>query len=325
MRYLVTGGAGFIGSHLVDAILARGDEVVVLDDLSGGREANLAQASGHMRFEMVCGSALDGALVRHLMAQVDRCFHLAASVGVEAILAEPLRTLLNNTRGTDVVMAAAAAASRPLVFASTSEVYGQPVKGLVRESDDRVLGPVETPRWSYATAKTFGEVALCGYVRAQGCDMRALRLFNVVGTRQSAESGMVLPRFVRQAMTGRDITVYGDGRQRRCFTHVDDAVDAFLRLDAAPGARGRILNVGADEDVSIRTLAQQVQAAAGSSSRIVYLPFEQIFGADFAEPAARRPDTSELRLLTGWRPIRTLADAIADLLGAVVDVATRSA
>lgn len=312
-RYLVTGGAGFIGSHLVEALVRRGDRVLVLDDFSTGTWRNLVAAVDR-RCDVVTGSVLDVALVRECMARTDRCFHLAASVGVGRVVAAPLQTFLDNVRGTDVVLAAAAAARRPLVFASSSEVYGRTSGVPLGEDAARTLGPTQALRWSYATAKTCGEVALLGYVRERGADMRSVRLFNTVGPRQSAEHGMVLPRFVTQALSGRRLTVYGDGLQRRCFVHVDDVVEAFLRVDAAPQAAGQILNVGSTESVSIRDLAERVIAATGSRSRLAFVPFDAVYGADFEEPLDRRPDTAAIRELTAWRPARTLDDAVRDVI-----------
>jgi UDP-glucose 4-epimerase len=310
-RYLVTGGAGFVGSHLVDALLARGDAVLVLDDLSTGRRTNLA---AHPRLELVRGNVTDRALVEHCLAAADACFHLAASVGVELIVDDPLRALLNNVRGTDVVLAAAAAARRPLVHASTSEVYGRNAQMPLHEGADRVYGPADAQRWSYAISKAFGEAALLGYVTAEGADMCAVRLFNTVGARQSPAYGMVLPRFVRQALDDQPLSVYGDGLQQRCFTHVHDTVDALLRVMGSPAARGRVLNVGASEPVSILELAERVLAATGAIGAVEFVPYERVYGAGFEEPATRRPDTTLLRELTGWRPRRTLEDAIRDVV-----------
>jgi UDP-glucose 4-epimerase len=311
VRHVVTGGAGFIGSHLVDALLARGDEVVVIDDLSSGSVANLQRA--HTRLEFVRGTVLDAKLVTRCIDGADGCFHLAASVGVRQIVGEPLRTLLNNTRGTDVVLAAAAAAGCRVVFASSSEVYGRNDALPLREDADRVLG--ESSRWSYASAKSCGEAAAFAYAAA-GADMTCARLFNTVGPRQSAAYGMVLPRFVRQALAGDPLTVYGDGRQRRCFTHVGDTVDALLRIMDVPATRGRAFNVGASDAITVLELAERVIAATRTRLEIDFVPFEAVYGSAFEEPPGRCPDTTRIRRVTGWAPRRTLDDAIHDVVAA---------
>lgn len=308
MRHLVTGGAGFIGSHLVEALIARGDDVIVIDDLSTGSEANLSRGADFIR-----GSVLDAGLVARCMAAVDGCFHLAASVGVRQIVDAPLRTLLNNTRGTDVVLAAAAAAGRRLVFASSSEVYGRSAELPLLESSDRVLGPPESSRWSYATAKSCGEASVYAYVAA-GADMTCARLFNTVGPRQASTYGMVLPRFVGQALAGQELTVYGDGEQQRCFTHVKDSVQALLRLMDTGATRGRAFNVGADVPITVLELAERVIAATGSRSAVAFVPYERVYGSGFDEPAGRRPDTALIRAVTGWFPRRSLDDAIRDVI-----------
>jgi UDP-glucose 4-epimerase len=311
MRHLVTGGAGFIGSHLVGALTARGDEVIVIDDLSTGSEAHLDE-----RADFIRGSVLDADLVSHYMGAVDRCFHLAASVGVRQIVDAPLHTLLNNLRGTDVVLAAAAAAGCRLVFASSSEVYGRNAQLPLLESSDRVLGPPESARWSYATAKSCGEASVYAYVAA-GADMTCARLFNTVGPRQASTYGMVLPRFVGQALAGEELTVYGDGRQQRCFTHVEDTVEALLRLMDTDATRGRSFNVGADVPITVVELAERVVAATGSRSPIAFVPYEQVYGSGFDEPAGRRPDTALIRAVTGWFPRRSLDDAIRDVIASL--------
>jgi UDP-glucose 4-epimerase len=314
MRYLVTGGAGFIGSHLVEALLERGDDVLVIDDLSSGSRANLSVDRERLRF--VEGTVLDAALVLRCMAEVDACFHLAASVGVRQIVGDPLRTLLNNVRGTDVVLSAAAAAGRRLLFGSTSEVYGRNVETPLRETSDRVLGTPDSLRWSYGSAKAVGEAMAFAYVSA-GADMTCARLFNTVGPRQGAAHGMVLPRFVLQALEGHDLTVYGSGRQVRCFMHVHDAVDGLLRLMDVPDTSGRAFNVGSGPAVSVLELAERVIAMTGSASQIAFVPYERVYGSGFEEPEARSPDTTLIRETTGWTPRRSLDDAIRDTVAAL--------
>jgi UDP-glucose 4-epimerase len=311
-RHLVTGGAGFVGSHLVDALLARGDDVIVLDDLSTGSRANLVP---HKALRIVEGRVDDVAVVEESVAAADTCFHLAASVGVELIVDNPLGALLNNVHGCDTVLAAAARHGRRLVYASTSEVYGRNPRMPLHESSDRVLGPADAQRWSYAIAKAFGEAALLGYVSQQNADMVAVRLFNTVGPRQSPAYGMVLPRFVRQALAGQPLTVYGTGHQRRCFTHVADTVDALVRVMDEPETRGRVFNVGSTVPVSVIELAERVIAATGGVGELRLVPYERVFGTGFEEPAMRLPDTAALREATGWETRRTLDDAIRDVVG----------
>jgi UDP-glucose 4-epimerase len=267
MRYLITGGAGFIGSHLVDALTTRGDHVLVLDDLSTGRLENLDELRDGLdgAVEFVEGTVTDEALVDDCMSSVDACLHLASAVGVQLVVAQPLESVLRSVRGCDIVFAAAARRRRRVLFTSTSEIYGKLSGESVPESSDRVLGPPTQPRWSYATAKAFGEILAHGYHRQFGTETTVARLFNTVGPRQTGAYGMVLPRFVRQALAGDDLTVYGNGTQARCFTHVLDAVHALVLLCDADGATGNVYNVGASRPVSVIELAGKVIERTGSS------------------------------------------------------------
>jgi UDP-glucose 4-epimerase len=313
LRHLITGGAGFIGSHLADRLMARGDEVTILDDLSTGSRANIeAVLAG--RAQLVTESTHNAAVVDELMRSADACFHLASSVGVKLIVEQPLDSVIRTVRGTDTVMAAAARYRTRLLFTSTSEVYGKSGGRALREQDDRVFGAATTSRWSYATAKVFGEALAYGYTRERGARMTVARLFNVVGARQAGAYGMVLPRFVRQALAGDDLTVYGSGDQTRCFTHVDDAVDALLSLIESDRAFGNVYNVGAAEPVAIIELARRVVARTGSSSRLRQVSYEEAYGEGFEELGDRRPDCSELKRLTGWKPERSIDDAIDDAI-----------
>jgi UDP-glucose 4-epimerase len=315
MRYLVTGGAGFIGSHLVDALVARGDSVVVLDDLSTGSLANLHGVRDSGQLEFVEGSILDEQLVQNAMEVVDACVHLASAVGVQLVVSRPLDSLLRNVRGNDIVISAAAQHRRPLLFTSTSEVYGKNSEGALSEEADRVLGPPQRLRWSYATAKAFGEALACSYDREEGAHMSVVRLFNTVGPRQTGAYGMVLPRFVRQALAGDDLTVYGDGRQSRCFGHVYDVVRGMLAVLDHPQATGRVFNIGCSVEMSILGLAQKVIERAGSSSRVTFVPYDEAYGDGFEELGRRRPDTAALEAFTGWRPTLTVNHAIDDVIG----------
>jgi UDP-glucose 4-epimerase len=314
MRYLVTGGAGFIGSHLVDAIVARGDSVLVLDDLSTGSLANLDRARDSGQVDFVEGSVLDEALVKRLLQSVDACVHLASAVGVQLVVSRPLDSLLRNIRGNDIVISAAARRRRPLLFTSTSEVYGKNSDGALSEESERVLGPPQRLRWSYATAKAFGEALACSYAREEAADMSVVRLFNTVGPRQTGAYGMVLPRFVRQALMEDELTVYGDGKQSRCFGHVYDIVRGILLVLDHGQVAGRVFNIGCSNEISILDLAHKVIERTGSSSNVRFVPYDEAYGDGFEELGRRRPDTAALEALTDWKPTRTVDQAIDDMI-----------
>lgn len=313
MRYLLTGGSGFIGSHLTELLAAEGHDITILDDLSTGRRENI----GHLLGDRVClveGSVTDAALVDELVEDADACVHLASAVGVQLIVDRPLEALLANVRGIDIVMAAAARHGRRLLYTSTSEVYGKNTAGGLVEDDDLMLGSPFKARWSYAIAKAFGEALAHGYNRDLGVDVVTVRLFNTVGPRQSAMYGMVLPRLVRQALAGQDLTVYGDGRQTRCFIHVRDTVEAIRMLCHDPRAVGNVYNVGNTTPISIMDLATRVIERVDSDSRICLVPYDAAYPPGFEELGRRQPDTAAVQELTGWRPTRTLDDAIDDVI-----------
>jgi UDP-glucose 4-epimerase len=314
MRFLVTGGAGFIGSHLTDRLLARGDEVTALDDLSTGSEANIAHLDGHPRFTFVKGSILDPATVDQLVDEADAVAHLAAAVGVKLIIDKPLESLLTNIRGTEVVLDAAAAHGRKTLITSTSEIYGKNGTGPVAEDADRVLGPVFRSRWSYSTAKAVDEILARAYWKDRGVPTIVARLFNCSGPRQTGEFGMVLPTLAGQALAGEDLTVFGDGEQTRCFCHVLDTVDALVALLDHPGAVGEVFNVGNQQEVTMNELARLVIEAAGSSSRVVHVPYEQAYEDGFEDMKRRVPDISRIVGLTGWEPTRELEQVIEDVI-----------
>jgi UDP-glucose 4-epimerase len=314
MVHLITGGAGFIGSHVADALAGRGDRVVVLDDLSTGSEANIEHLVGNGRVEFVEGSVLDEPLVDGLMGKADICFHLASTVGVKLVVGRPLDSLLRNVRGADIVLAAAARHGSRLLFTSTSEIYGKQADDALGEDSDRLLGSPSTARWGYSLSKAFGEMLAFGYSREHGAEAVVVRLFNTVGPRQSGAYGMVLPRFVRQALSGEDLTVYGDGTQTRCFTHVYDTVEAMLALVESNEALGKAFNVGSPQEVSIAGLARHVIDRANSTSSIRYLPYSEAYPPGFEELGRRTPDISALTRLTGWHPRLTVEDAIDDVI-----------
>jgi UDP-glucose 4-epimerase len=314
LKIMITGGAGFIGSHLTDALARRGDEIVVLDDLSTGRKENLDAALDTGQVEFVEGSVLDNDLVLDLMRDCEACMHLASAVGVKLIVDRPVDTLLRNIRGNDIVISAAAALDRRLLFTSTSEVYGKNNGVALNEDSDRILGSPFKSRWSYSTAKAFGEALANGYHTELGAQNIVVRLFNTIGPRQTGRYGMVVPSFVRQALADEDVTVYGNGRQSRCFAHVTDTVRALLLLLGSDEAVGQVFNIGSSTEVSIGELAQRVIERAGSASQIRLVSYEEAYEEGFEELGRRKPDTSLLHALTGWAPTRTVEDAIDDVI-----------
>jgi UDP-glucose 4-epimerase len=315
-RYLVTGGAGFIGSHLAEGLVRRGgrDQVTILDDLSSGRVENIEHLVPEGRLRLVEGSVNDARLVDELMRDTDICVHLASAVGVQMIVNEPLETLMRSVRGSNVVMRSAANHGVRVLFSSTSEVYGKHANESLDEMDDLVLGSPSKGRWTYAIAKTYGEALLHGYHRHRGLDATVVRLFNTVGPRQTGQYGMVLPTFVRQALAGEGLTVYGDGSQTRCFTHVHDTISALMLLAERGDAQGMTFNIGSSTAVTIVELARRVIERADSDSGIVLMPYEEAYGDGFEELGSRRPNTSALRNLTGWQPRLTVDDAIDDVI-----------
>jgi UDP-glucose 4-epimerase len=311
--HLITGGAGFIGSHLADALVARGDEVVILDDLSTGRRENVVHLLEGGQAVFVEGSVLDAELVDQWVERTDSVFHLASVVGVKLVVDHPLESLLRNVRGANVVAHAAARFGRRLLFTSTSEVYGKHSSGALPEDADRLLGSSSKSRWGYANTKAFGEMLAFGYARERGARTVVVRLFNSVGPRQLASYGMVLPRFVSQALEGEALTVYGDGTQSRCFTHVFDTVAGILAVADSERAVGGAYNIGTTQELTIRDLAERVIERTGSSSQIRHIPYEMAYGEGFEELGSRKPDTSAIERLCGWHPRRTIEDAIDDL------------
>jgi UDP-glucose 4-epimerase len=314
LRYLITGGAGFIGSHLTDALVARGDQVLVLDDLSTGSAENLGAALSSGAVELVEGSILDAELVDKCTAATDVCLHLAAAVGVELILERPLDSLIRNVRGSDIVVSSVAKRGGKVIIASSSEVYGKNSTGPLAEGSDRILGPPSTARWAYSTAKAFAEVLANSYRYEEGTESIVIRLFNTVGPRQTGSYGMVLPRFVRQAMKGEDLTVFGDGTQTRCFTHVRDVSEAILRLCDLDAAVGHTFNIGSPHEISILDLAERVIERVGSSSKVKLVSYDDAYGEGFEEIGRRRPDLRLIDRIAGWSPTLTVDDMIDDVI-----------
>lgn len=314
MRILITGGAGFIGSHLAERLIAEGHSVTALDDLSTGRRENLASLAGNNRFRFVEGSILDAPLVEALAAEAETIFHLAAAVGVKLIMEQPSRSILTNVNGTETVLRAALRDRTPVFVASTSEVYGKASKFPFSEDDDLTIGATRNLRWSYACAKTLDEFLTLAHVREAGLPAVILRFFNTTGPRQTGRYGMVLPNFVQAALEGRPLLVHGTGEQSRCFGHVADAVEAMVRLMQRPEARGEVFNVGNDQEVTIRQLAEEVIRATGSRSEIRLVPYSDVYPEGFEDMARRLPDVSKLERAIGFRPRRPLAEIIADIV-----------
>lgn len=314
MRILITGGAGFIGSHLAERLVAEGHSVAVLDDLSTGRRENLAALEGRNDFSFTEGSILDTALVDQMVAGADAIFHLAAAVGVKLIMDEPSRSILTNINGTENVLRAAIPGRKLTFVASTSEVYGKATKFPFSEDDDLTIGATKNLRWSYACAKTLDEFLTLAYVREVGLPAVILRFFNTTGPRQTGRYGMVLPNFVQNALRGEPLLVHGTGEQSRCFGHVKDVVEALVRLMETPAAQGQVFNVANDQEVTIRSLAEQVIAATGSRSEIRLVPYDSVYPPGFEDMARRLPDVSKLERTIGFRPRRPLSEIIADIV-----------
>lgn len=311
---LITGGAGFIGSHVCDAYLKLGWNVIAVDDLSSGQLSNLQSANLSTNFEFLNGDITDERLVEKLMARCDLVVHLAARVGLKLVIESPLKTLETNVRGTEVVLRSAARRGVLALIASTSEVYGLSSKFPSNEHDPISFGSPEAGRWSYASSKAYDEALALSYHRERGLPVIVARLFNTVGPRQSARYGIVVPRFVRQALEGRPITVYGDGRQTRCFGHVLDVVDCFTRLTQDPRSTGKVFNIGNPHEIEIRDLANIVLMATGSSSTIEWVPFGEAYGEGFEEIMRRVPDISRVRELVGFEPMRSVATFVQDVI-----------
>ena len=312
---LVTGGAGFIGSHLIDSLLADGKQVVALDNLSTGDLANLDGAMGHESFRFVQGSVTDETIVDELIHECDSVVHLAAAVGVRLIVEEPLRSFSTNVRGSELVIGAAYRYRRPILLASTSEVYGKNTSDSLSEDADRVLGPPQIWRWAYSVAKSVDEILAYLYHQQRGLPTVVLRFFNTVGPRQSPAYGMVIPRLIRQALANEPITVYGDGEQTRCFCHVSDTVRAVRALMDTPEAAGEAYNIGAGQEISMLDLARKIIEFTGSASEIKMMSYEEAFPTGGFEDMRRRvPNTDKIRDLVGWQPRKTLDDILNETI-----------
>ncbi len=314
MRFLITGGAGFIGSHLSDVLLDRGHHVHILDDLSTGAVDNFAHLKSHPKFEYTIDSATNRPLVAELVDLADVVYHLAAAVGVELIVESPARTIDTNVHCTEVLLDQAAKKQKPVFVASTSEVYGKSTEIPFTEDSDLVLGPTNIGRWSYAISKALDECLALAYWKERKLPTVVGRLFNTVGPRQTGRYGMVIPRFVRQALAGQPLTVYGDGTQRRVFCHVRDVTHVLADLMERDDVYGEVFNVGGQEEVSITELAELVRELADSSSEVVTVPYDDAYEPGFEDMARRVPNIEKLQTLTGWQPHRTLQEIVLDVI-----------
>ena len=313
MRILVTGGAGFIGSHLCERLISNGHTVTAIDNFSTGEALNLHALVGSNGFTLVEGSILDLNTLNPLITGVDYVFHLAAAVGVFNIIQNPLASLLTNIRGTENVLEAANQTKTPVFLTSSSEVYGKNISDSLNESDDRILGSPVTLRWSYSEAKAIDESLAYAYFVEKQLETRIARFFNTVGPRQLGAYGMVVPRFVKAALTNKPITIYGDGNQTRCFAHVFDVVDAVIASAFSQNTIGKVINIGNNFEISINDLAKKIIAETGSKSEIVYVPYEEAYGDGFEDMERRVPNIDLINQLVGWKPQRNLSTIIADI------------
>ena len=314
MRALITGGAGFIGSHLAEALLAAGHQVFVIDNLSTGSIQNIEPLKAHAAFKYVVGDITNEPLLAELVDDCDVVFHLAAAVGVKLIVEEPVRTIETNVHGTEVVLKHANKKKKLVIFASTSEVYGKSTDVPFHEDADLVLGPTPKHRWAYACSKAIDEFLALAYWKERKLPVVIVRFFNTVGPRQTGRYGMVIPNFVRQALAGQPITVHGDGSQTRSFCHVRDVVGALLRLMDEPRAVGEVFNVGNSQEISIMALAERVRALTASGSPIVTIPYDQAYESGFEDMPRRVPDLSKIHALVGYEPRTDLDAILADVI-----------
>ncbi len=310
MRILITGGAGFIGSHLAEDLLAEGNDVTILDNLSTGKLENIASLEGNPNFHIVIGDILNEFLVDKLVERADWVFHLAAAVGVDLIVKNPLQSLMTNIKGSEIVLESVYRYHRKILITSTSEIYGKNTNGPLKEEDDRILGSPLKARWSYSTSKAVDEILAYVYWKEKKVSTIIVRLFNTVGPRQTGAYGMVIPRFVEQALKDQDITVYGDGTQSRCFLYVKDATQGMLSLIKQADAVGQVFNLGSQEEITIQELAEEVIRLTGSRSRIVYVSYDQAYEDGFEDMQRRVPDTTKASRLMGFKPTMGLREIL---------------
>ncbi|MEK7278373.1 MAG: GDP-mannose 4,6-dehydratase [Chloroflexota bacterium] len=314
MRALITGGAGFIGSHLSEALLAAGYSVMVVDNLSTGQFENIQHLTANPKFGFAIETILNEPVMDRLVSECDIIFHLAAAVGVELIVQSPVHTIETNVMATETVLRTARRYRKKVMVASTSEIYGKAEKTPFKEDDDSVFGPTVRSRWSYAASKAVDEFLALAYHQEMNLPVVIFRLFNTIGARQRGRYGMVVPRFVRQALTNEQITVYDDGRQSRCFCNVRDVVRGVIKLSEAPKAEGHVFNIGSSEEISILELARKVKTMTNSASDIVLVPYEQAHAAGFEDMRRRVPDTSKIKSLIGWQPTISLEETLKEII-----------
>jgi len=314
LRVLITGGAGFIGSHLSDAYLQRGDEVFIIDDLSTGSIENIRHLKDQPRFHYTIETVHNHSIAAELVDQCDVIFHLAAAVGVKLIVESPVRTIETNVHGAEVILSLANKKKKKVLIASTSEVYGLSAEVPFREDGNLVMGATTKGRWSYACSKAIDEFLALAYWREKKLPTTIVRLFNTVGPRQTGRYGMVIPTFVKQALSGRPITVYGDGTQTRCFGYVGDVVGALMKLMDHPDAVGEVFNIGSNEEISILDLAKRVKKLAGSDSEIVLVPYDEAYEEGFEDMPRRVPDISKVNKLVGFKPEKSLDDILKSVI-----------
>ena len=314
MNILITGGAGFIGSHLAEGLLNSGYRVEILDDLSTGKIENVSHLEGNKNFSLVVGSILNEALVDKMVDRCDTVFHLAAAVGVELIVKKPMESLTTNIKGSEIILEMANRYHKKVLITSTSEIYGKNVNGPLKEDDDRILGSPLKTRWSYSTAKAVDEMLAYVYWKEKSVPSVIVRLFNTVGPRQTGTYGMVVPRFIEQALKNAPLTVYGSGNQSRCFVHVKDVVWALMKLAEEPKAVGEVFNIGSQEEITIEQLAKEIIKITKSNSKIEYIPYEKAYEEGFEDMQRRVPDTTKIKNLIGFMPTFTLSEIIENII-----------
>lgn len=314
MKILITGGAGFIGSHLSDELIAGGNEVTVLDNLSTGRFENIAHLEDNKSFQFVEGDILNEMLIDKLVERCDVVYHLAAAVGVDLVVKKPLESLVTNIKGSEIVLDMAHRYHKKILITSTSEIYGKNTNGPLKEDDDRILGSPLKVRWGYSTAKAVDEMLAYIYWKEKKVPTIIVRLFNTVGPRQTGAYGMVVPRFVNQALKNEDMTIYGTGRQSRCFLHVKDVVSTLIKLMNNEDAVGKVFNIGSQEEITIENLARKVMDITKSKSKIVYIPYDKAYEEGFEDMQRRVPDTTKVKNLVGFKPTIDLEGIIKSVV-----------
>jgi UDP-glucose 4-epimerase len=313
MKILITGGAGFIGSHLADRLIAQGHEITVIDDLSTGRYLNIAHLEDGANFRLIIDTVLNEKLMEELVRETDRVFHMASAVGVKLIMERPVRTIETIFRGTDVVLGLCSRYRKRVLIPSTSEVYGKGATVPFKEDDDLLTGATDKHRWAYACAKTLDEFLALAHWKETRLPVVVVRLFNTVGPRQTGQYGMVVPRFVHSAMKNEPIYIHGSGEQSRCFGHVSDVVDGLVKLLETPICFGQVINLGNDEETSIKALAEKTISMTASSSELKYIPYEEAYGEGFEDMMRRVPSLEKAKRLIAYQPTRTLEDIINDV------------